>query len=57
MLIKNVSNNISTFGVDENKELYFADYSSGKLYKFIDNNVNSVGTNTQPIMKLYQKLI
>jgi hypothetical protein len=26
---------ISTFGVDENNELYFADHNKGKLYKFI----------------------
>ncbi len=26
---------ISTFGVDENNELYFADHNQGKLYKFI----------------------
>jgi glucose/arabinose dehydrogenase len=26
---------ISTFGVDENDELYFADHNSGKLYKFV----------------------
>jgi hypothetical protein len=27
---------ISTFGVDENDELYFADHNSGRLYKFVD---------------------
>ena len=43
-LLKKVSQNISTFGVDENKRLYFADLSSGKLYKFIDKSVNSVGS-------------
>jgi hypothetical protein len=26
---------ISTFGVDESNELYFADYNKGKLYKFL----------------------
>jgi len=26
---------ISTFGVDENDELYFADHNSGKLYRFV----------------------
>jgi len=26
---------ISTFGVDENNELYFADHNKGKLYKFV----------------------
>jgi len=33
---------ISTFGVDENKELYFADYNSGEIYKFLDDNINSM---------------
>lgn len=27
--------NISTFGVDENNELYFADYTGGRIYKFV----------------------
>jgi glucose/arabinose dehydrogenase len=27
---------ISTFGVDENDELYFSDHNSGRLYKFVD---------------------
>ena len=26
---------ISTFGTDENDELYFADHNKGKLYKFV----------------------
>ena len=33
---------IATFGLDENKELYFADYNSGEIYKFIDDNINNV---------------
>ncbi len=33
---------ISTFGVDEMNELYFANYSSGKIYRF-----KSVGTKTE----------
>ena len=33
---------VSTFGVDENRDLYFADYNSGKIFKFIDDNINSV---------------
>lgn len=53
-LIKKVSRNISTFGVDENKRLYFADLSSGKLYKFIDNSVNSVGSVTPTEFELHQ---
>ena len=35
---------ISTFGVDQNKDLYFADYNSGDIYKLIDNSVNSVSS-------------
>ena len=31
---------ISTFGIDENKELYFADYPNGIIYKFKDVLVN-----------------
>ena len=35
-LLKDTDFAISTFGVDENKELYFADYRrEGKLYKFV----------------------
>lgn len=33
-LISNTDYQISTFGVDEKNELYFADYSSGKIYTF-----------------------
>jgi hypothetical protein len=31
---------ISTFGIDENKELYFTDYPNGMIYKFKDLPVN-----------------
>jgi hypothetical protein len=31
---------ISTFGIDENKELYFADYPNGLIYKFKSIPVN-----------------
>ncbi len=53
-LIKKVSQNISTFGIDENKTLYFADLTSGKIYKFIDNSVNSVGSITPSNFELLQ---
>lgn len=33
-LISSTNYNISTFGVDEAGELYFADYSGGRIYKF-----------------------
>ena len=28
------AHNVSTFGVDENRELYFANYNNGRIYKF-----------------------
>jgi len=31
---------ISTFGIDENNELYFADYPNGQIYKFKDVQAN-----------------
>lgn len=31
------AHSVSTFGIDENKELYFANYSSGRIYKFKGN--------------------
>ncbi len=33
-LITHFDGQISTFGMDKNKNLYFADYSSGSIYKF-----------------------
>lgn len=38
---------ISTFGVDERNELYFANYSNGRIYKFTGLPV-SVGNNSIP---------
>ncbi len=52
--LTNFDGQISTFGVDENKELYIADYSSGKLYSFADENVNSMSSYEQPFIKLFQ---
>lgn len=52
--ITKFSAQISTFGIDQNKNLYFADYGSGKIYKFIDENVNSVGSLTPNFHKLEQ---
>jgi len=48
------SGQISTFGIDENKNLYFADYNSGKLYKLVNGNVNSVRNNLPNKIKLNQ---
>lgn len=35
---------VSTFGVDQNNELYFADHSTGEIYKFIDSSINYVNS-------------
>jgi Glucose / Sorbosone dehydrogenase len=53
-LIINVDSQISTFGVDEYNDLYFADHSSGLIYKFIDDNINSVGVNNPSVFQLNQ---
>ncbi|MEW6701436.1 MAG: PQQ-dependent sugar dehydrogenase [Bacteroidota bacterium] len=33
------AHSVSTFGIDENKELYFTNYSSGRIYKFKNNTI------------------
>lgn len=53
-LIAQVSFPISTFGLDENKFLYIADYSNGRIYKFISDSVNSVGSLIPNTYKLNQ---
>lgn len=45
---------ISTFGIDQNKDLYFADHSTGEIYKFIDNGVNYVNSVKELNFKLDQ---
>ena len=40
---------ISTFGQDENKELYFANYANGKIYKFKGTPVTKVGKADLPL--------
>jgi len=52
-LLSQTNYNISTFGVDENNELYFADYS-GKIYKFKGTTTGSVGEVIKNDFKLYQ---
>ncbi|MBM4171704.1 MAG: T9SS type A sorting domain-containing protein [Ignavibacteria bacterium] len=47
-LIAPSSHNISTFGVDQNNELYFANYSTGRLYKFKGTPSTKVGMNSLP---------
>ncbi|MBK8943832.1 MAG: PQQ-dependent sugar dehydrogenase [Ignavibacteriae bacterium] len=45
---------ISTFGIDQNNNLYFADYSSGSLYKFVGENLNSIDLELPNRFELYQ---
>lgn len=52
--VSNFNARISTFGVDQNSDLYFADYNSGALFKFIDDNINSVTSSSLNIFKLEQ---
>jgi len=44
ILVEKVNLSISTFGVDQNNDLYFADLISGIIYKLIDDTINSVST-------------
>ncbi len=44
-LIEKTDFQIATFGVDNNNELYFADYSLGKIYTFKGTPVTSVKKN------------
>lgn len=52
-LLFNTSYNVSTFGVDEQNELYFASYN-GKIYKFEGEPVTSVGENIPHNFELRQ---
>ncbi|GBD91086.1 quinoprotein glucose dehydrogenase B precursor [bacterium BMS3Abin04] len=52
-LLKNTNLSISTFGIDEGEELYFADYSAGKIYKFEEEGVSSVGSLIIPKFQLF----
>ena len=52
-LLFNTSYNVSTFGVDEQKELYFASYN-GKIYKFEGEPVTSVGEIIPGSFNLFQ---
>ncbi len=54
-LISGTSYQISTFGVDQNNELYFASYGNGRLYKFKGSPSTKVGINSIPNnFQLYQ---
>ncbi|MBS3944441.1 MAG: PQQ-dependent sugar dehydrogenase [Melioribacter sp.] len=46
-LLFSTNHSISTFGIDENNELYFANYNTGKLYKF-RGMATKVGSNYLP---------
>lgn len=46
-LLFSTNHSISTFGIDENNELYFANYNTGKLYKF-RGTTTKVGSNNIP---------
>jgi hypothetical protein len=52
-LLFNTSYNVSTFGVDEQNELYFASYG-GSIYKFEGEPVTSVGEVSPKIFELHQ---
>ena len=53
-LLFSTNHSISTFGIDQNNELYFANYSTGRLYKF-RGTTTKVGLNTIPdSYKLFQ---
>ena len=54
-LIKQTQYAISTFGVDNNGEIYFADYKSeGRIYKFKGSPATSSGSIIVPDFKLRQ---
>lgn len=53
-LIDETNYAISTFGLDANKELYFADYNSGRIYKFDGEQVSDMGDLSPGDFKLYQ---
>lgn len=42
ILVEKVNFSISTFGVDQNNDLYFADLISGIIYGLVDDTINSV---------------
>ena len=46
--------NIPTFGVDENEELYFSSFTTGKIYKFFEDQPNAVEDGKSFNFELYQ---
>jgi len=53
-LISKTDYQISTFGVDENNELYFADYNTGKIYTFEGTKVSVSNQNDKINFSLHQ---
>ena len=53
-LLSKTEYQISTFGVDENNELYFADYNSGKIYTFEGTKVTVLKENDNVNFSLNQ---
>ncbi len=53
-LIFETNYSISTFGIDESNDLYFADYNSGKIFKIIGEKTTSVGKLEIPDFELKQ---
>ena len=53
-LIVNTNYQISTFGVDDENELYFADYSTGKIYTFEGTAVSVFNKNNNMNFSLQQ---
>ncbi|KAF0153021.1 MAG: protein up-regulated by thyroid hormone-putative PQQ-dependent glucose dehydrogenase [Ignavibacteria bacterium] len=45
---------VSTFGIDEKKELYFANYSSGKIYRFKTSGTKSGKASLPEKFELHQ---
>ncbi|MFZ1290550.1 MAG: PQQ-dependent sugar dehydrogenase [Melioribacteraceae bacterium] len=42
LFITKFNGQISTFGIDNEKNLFFADYQSGGIYKFVAENINAI---------------
>lgn len=53
LFITKFNGQISTFGIDQNKNL-FADYQSGGIYKFVAENLNSIDLELPKKFELHQ---
>ncbi|MDX1699993.1 MAG: PQQ-dependent sugar dehydrogenase, partial [Melioribacteraceae bacterium] len=54
VFINNFPVNVSTFGIDQQNELYMADYDLGVLYRFSDDQISSVESLVVNKMQLQQ---